>query len=53
MVENWEDQLQSIWLKPGTINNEAFIQQIKDHVELLTGNNSQTIADFESLFHRT
>ncbi|MBB6329328.1 tetratricopeptide (TPR) repeat protein [Chryseobacterium sediminis] len=45
MDENWETQLQSIWLKLGTITNEEFIQQIKNHVELLT--DSQAIADFE------
>ncbi len=45
MDENWESQLQSIWLKLGTISNEEFIQQIKNHVELLP--NSQAIADFE------
>lgn len=45
MDENWETQLQSIWLKLGTITNEEFIHQIKNHVELLT--DSQAIADFE------
>jgi len=45
MDENWETQLQSIWLKLGTISNEEFIHQIKNHVELLT--DSQAIADFE------
>lgn len=47
MNENWENQLQSIWLKLGTISNEKFIQQIKNHVELLTVTDSQAIADFE------
>jgi len=47
MDENWESQLQSIWLKLGTISNEKFIQQIKNHVELLTVTDSQAIADFE------
>jgi tetratricopeptide (TPR) repeat protein len=45
MDENWETQLQSIWLKLGTISNEEFIHQIKNHTELLT--DSQAIADFE------
>ena len=45
MDENWETQLQSIWMKLGTISNEEFIHQIKNHVELLT--DSQAIADFE------
>ncbi|WP_228408723.1 tetratricopeptide repeat protein [Chryseobacterium sp. JV274] len=45
MDENWEAQLQSIWLKLGTISSEEFILQIKNHVELLT--DSQAIADFE------
>ncbi|WP_426477744.1 tetratricopeptide repeat protein [Chryseobacterium sp. CBSDS_008] len=45
MNENWENQLQSIWLKFGTMSNEKFIQQIKNHVDLLS--NSQAIADFE------
>lgn len=45
MDENWETQLQSIWLKLETISNEEFIHQIKNHVELLT--DSQAIADFE------
>ncbi|WP_228720204.1 tetratricopeptide repeat protein [Chryseobacterium panacisoli] len=45
MDENWETQLQSIWLKLGTIPNEEFIHQIKNHVELLT--DFQAIADFE------
>ncbi|WP_431608811.1 tetratricopeptide repeat protein [Chryseobacterium sp. 'Rf worker isolate 10'] len=45
MNENWEIQLQSIWLKLGTISNEKFIQQIKNHVDLLS--DSQAIADFE------
>ncbi|WP_330745642.1 tetratricopeptide repeat protein [Chryseobacterium sp. CP-77] len=47
MDKNWEDQLQSLWLQLGTISNEAFIQHIKNHVELLTDNNSQAVADFE------
>ncbi|UKB78266.1 tetratricopeptide repeat protein [Chryseobacterium sp. MEBOG07] len=47
MDENWEIQLQSIWLTLGTISNEEFIQQIKNHVELLTVKDSQAIADFE------
>lgn len=47
MNKNWENQLQSIWLKLGTINSEEFIEQIKDHVELLTEKDSQAIADFE------
>ncbi|PRB02628.1 hypothetical protein CQ046_12125 [Chryseobacterium sp. MYb7] len=47
MNENWETQLQNIWLKLETISNDAFIQQIKDHVELLTDADSQSIADFE------
>ncbi|WP_454046433.1 tetratricopeptide repeat protein [Chryseobacterium sp. Marseille-Q8038] len=47
MDENWETQLQSIWLKLGTISSEAFIQQIKNHVELLTVTDSRAIADFE------
>lgn len=47
MDENWESQLQSIWLNLGTISNEKFIQQIKNHVELLTVTDSQAIADFE------
>jgi len=47
MDENWETQLQSIWLKLGTISSEAFIQQIKNHVELLTVADSRAIADFE------
>lgn len=47
MDENWEIQLQCIWLKLGTISNEEFIQQIKNHVELLTISDSQAIADFE------
>ena len=46
MDQNWETQLQSIWLKLGTISNDAFIQQIKEHVELLT-TDSQSVADFE------
>ncbi|WP_426480398.1 tetratricopeptide repeat protein [Chryseobacterium sp. R2ACT005] len=45
MDENWEAQLQSIWLKLGTISSEEFILQIKNHVELLT--DFQAIADFE------
>ncbi|MDR3022715.1 tetratricopeptide repeat protein [Chryseobacterium sp.] len=45
MDENWETQLQSIWLQLGTISNEEFIHQIKNHTELLT--DSQAIADFE------
>ncbi|REC47760.1 tetratricopeptide repeat protein [Chryseobacterium pennipullorum] len=45
MDEKWETQLQNIWLKLGTITNEEFIHQIKNHVELLTG--FQAIADFE------
>lgn len=45
MNENWEILLQSIWLKLGTISNEKFIQQIKNHVDLLS--DSQAIADFE------
>lgn len=45
MDENWDAQLQSIWLKLGTISNEEFIHQIRNHVELLT--DSQAIADFE------
>ncbi|SDI17286.1 tetratricopeptide repeat protein [Chryseobacterium jejuense] len=45
MDENWETQLQSIWQKLGTITNEVFIQQIKDHVLLLS--DSQGIAEFE------
>ena len=47
MDQNWETQLQNIWLKLETISNDAFIQQIKDHVELLTAGDSQAIADFE------
>lgn len=47
MDENWETQLQSIWLKLGTITREAFIHQIKNHVELLTATEHQAIADFE------
>ncbi|MDR6370639.1 tetratricopeptide (TPR) repeat protein [Chryseobacterium bernardetii] len=47
MDQNWEAQLQSIWLKLGTISNEAFILLIKNHVELLTITDSQAIADFE------
>ncbi len=47
MNKNWENQLQSIWLKLGTINSEEFIEQMKDHVELLTEKDSQAIADFE------
>ncbi|MBO9693090.1 MAG: tetratricopeptide repeat protein [Chryseobacterium sp.] len=47
MDENWETQLQSIWLKLGTITREAFIHQIKNHVELLTDPDHQAIADFE------
>lgn len=45
MNENWEFQLQAIWQKLGTINNEEFIQQLKDHILLLV--DSQAIADFE------
>ncbi|SIS35022.1 Tetratrico peptide repeat-containing protein [Chryseobacterium joostei] len=45
MDENWEIQLQRIWQKLGTISNEEFIQQIKEHITLLKG--SQAIADFE------
>jgi tetratricopeptide (TPR) repeat protein len=45
MDENWEDQLQCIWQKLGTINNEEFILQVKNHATLLT--DSQAIADFE------
>lgn len=45
MDENWETQLQGIWLKLGTISNEEFLHQIKNHVELLT--DFQAIADFE------
>ena len=45
MDENWEIQLQRIWQKLGTISNEEFIQQIKDHITLFKG--SQAIADFE------
>ncbi|WP_223600438.1 tetratricopeptide repeat protein [Chryseobacterium sp. GVT01B] len=45
MDENWETQLQSIWLKLGTIHHEEFIHQIRSHVELLT--DSLAIADFE------
>jgi len=45
MDENWENQLQGIWLQLGTISNEEFIHQIKNHTELLT--DSQAIADFE------
>lgn len=45
MDENWEIQLQRIWQKLGTISNEAFIQQINDHITLLT--DSQAVADFE------
>lgn len=47
MDKNWENQLQNIWLKLGTISNEEFIEQIKNHVELLTETDSQAIADFE------
>ncbi|MCE4063951.1 tetratricopeptide repeat protein [Chryseobacterium gleum] len=47
MDENWETQLQSIWLKLGTISDEEFIQQIENHVELLTITDYQAIADFE------
>jgi len=47
MDQNWEAQLQSIWLKLGTISNEAFILLIKNHVKLLTITDSQAIADFE------
>lgn len=47
MDENWENQLQSIWLKLGTISSEEFIQQIKNHVELLAVKDSGAIADFE------
>ncbi|MDR6485842.1 tetratricopeptide (TPR) repeat protein [Chryseobacterium vietnamense] len=47
MDQNWEAQLQSIWLKLGTISNEEFILLIKNHVELLTITDSQAIADFE------
>ncbi|MEJ5104679.1 MULTISPECIES: tetratricopeptide repeat protein [Chryseobacterium] len=45
MDENWESQLQDIWQKLGTINNEEFILQLKDHIALLV--DSQAIADFE------
>lgn len=47
MNQNWETQLQNIWLKLGTISNEAFIQQINDHIKLLTATDVQAIADFE------
>jgi len=47
MDENWETQLQSIWLKLGMISDEEFIQQIENHVELLTITNYPAIADFE------
>ena len=47
MDKNWENQLQNIWLKLGTISSEEFIEQIKNHVELLTETDSQAIADFE------
>ncbi|AZB25533.1 hypothetical protein EG339_13540 [Chryseobacterium bernardetii] len=45
MDENWENQLQNIWQKLGTISNEEFILQIKNHVSLMT--DSHAIADFE------
>ncbi|WP_185144348.1 tetratricopeptide repeat protein [Chryseobacterium sp. KLBC 52] len=47
MDKNWENQLQNIWLKLGTISSEEFIEQIKNHVKLLTETDSQAIADFE------
>ncbi|MEG0926157.1 MULTISPECIES: tetratricopeptide repeat protein [Chryseobacterium] len=45
MDENWEIQLQRIWQKFGTISNEEFTQQIKDHIILLK--DAPAIADFE------
>lgn len=47
MDENWETQLQAIWLQLGTITDEEFIQQIENHVKLLTVKDYQAIADFE------
>lgn len=47
MDENWEAQLQGIWLQLGTITDEEFIQQIENHVKLLTVKDYQAIADFE------
>lgn len=45
MDENWEIQLQNIWMKLGTISSEEFIQTIKDHVKLIS--DAQAISDFE------
>ncbi|SHL48268.1 tetratricopeptide repeat protein [Chryseobacterium contaminans] len=45
MDENWEIQLQDIWMKLGTISSEEFIQTIKDHVKLIS--DTQAISDFE------
>ncbi|WP_126654058.1 tetratricopeptide repeat protein [Chryseobacterium aureum] len=47
MDQNWENQLQNIWLQLGTASSEDFIQQIREHTELLTDEHSQAIADFE------
>ncbi|MBK1895698.1 tetratricopeptide repeat protein [Chryseobacterium paridis] len=44
-TENWEKDLQSIWQQLGKIDNEDFIQQIKDHTGQLL--DSKAIADFE------
>lgn len=45
MDENWEIQLQNIWMKLGTISSEEFIQMVKDHVKLIS--DAQAISDFE------
>ncbi|WP_336959599.1 tetratricopeptide repeat protein [Chryseobacterium contaminans] len=45
MDENWEIQLQNIWMKLGTVSSEEFIQTIKDHVKLIS--DAQAISDFE------
>ncbi|WP_288375950.1 tetratricopeptide repeat protein [uncultured Chryseobacterium sp.] len=47
MDQNWENQLQRIWLQLGKISSEDFNQQIKNHVELLTEKDSRAIGDFE------
>ncbi|RKS97644.1 tetratricopeptide repeat protein [Chryseobacterium defluvii] len=44
-MENWEAQLQRIWLQFGKISNDEFLQKIKTHTARLSG--SQAIVNFE------
>ncbi|ASK32437.1 hypothetical protein CEY12_21150 [Chryseobacterium sp. T16E-39] len=43
-TENWENELQLIWQQLGTVNNEYFIQRIKEHT---LHSDQKAIGDFE------